>query len=165
MPLAAIVAPTLLLAACGGGAPAPRGDPSVASGGASPTVAATNTPGKDAAIAAIRQTTASVKRNFSAEYDELHPAQQAVVTRAQFITCAMAAKPVTLDSARALQSAPEAISLTGVPEQTSIVVTVELRKADGTTQQRNVREVLVDGTWRWVLTDAAVKALAAGTCP
>ncbi len=99
---------------------------------------------------------------FAAEWDELHPAQQAVVAREQFVDCqAPNDFKLTVDI---IETQDALINVPAVSRAPAKVIAVRLTSGNETLD-RNFFEVLVDGRWRWVLEQAQFDAYRAGTCP
>jgi hypothetical protein len=96
-------------------------------------------------------------------WDELHPAQQAIVPRDLYIRCA-SEQSIELSNIKALRERAEpSLAIDGtnltVP---ATAVTVEFTFA-GTKQTETFHEVDVEGRWRWVLSDP--EPYTKGECP
>jgi hypothetical protein len=115
------------------------------------------------------------KGRFGEMWDELHPGQQALIPRARYIQCrdqpsdkrsGVAFKQTTL-----IQTTYQhPIDLTGIPDKTSTVVTMEVTVEDPpngklVTATETFELVVLDGEWKWVLPEADVHAFQKGTCP
>ena len=95
-------------------------------------------------------------------WDELHPAEQAVVTRARFIGCQQN-EGFRLRKFKVLETYDETIDVAGrsVP---STAVSVQVTSDDGITTA-TLHAVRVDGSWRWVLQPSDLAAYRRGACP
>ena len=105
---------------------------------------------------------------FGLDWDELHPAQQAVVPRERFVNCSARQRFPRIRTMviREAYSAP--LNLVTVPEKVSTAVTVVVEEVAGETAQTGtdtVQEVNISGRWRWVLSDSAVAAYEQDICP
>lgn len=119
--------------------------------------------GETASEAIVRHLRLLSDGDAGALWDELHPAQQAIVPRDLYIRCAEQ-QSIELSNIRALRERPEpSLSIDGtnltVP---ATAVTVEFTFA-GTKQTETFHEVDVDGRWRWVLSDP--EPYVRGECP
>lgn len=121
-------------------------------------------PGRETASDAIvRQLKLLSDGDAGALWDELHPAQQAIVPRDLYIRCADE-QSIELSDIKALRERAEpSLAIAGtnltVP---ATAVTVEFTFA-GTKQTETFHEVDVDGRWRWVLSDP--EPYVRGECP
>lgn len=97
---------------------------------------------------------------FGREWDELHPADQAVVSRDHFERCG-AGKSVNIDSVTVKETYDDTITVAGA-DTASKAVTVEL-KSGSAKDTRTFHEVMVDGKWRWVIADTS--SYSNGKCP
>ncbi len=137
----AIVAVAVLAAGCGGGG-------SSASGSAADFV---------------RQVTTQFSRGQTGRlWDELHPAEQAVVTRARFIECEQN-EGFRLRKFKVLETYEETIDVAGKSVD-STAVSLQVTSDDGITTA-TLHAVLVAGKWRWVLQPADYAAYKRGVCP
>jgi hypothetical protein len=105
-------------------------------------------------------------------WDLLHPGQQALVTREAFTDCqdqrAGILSQYEFDGIDVNQTYEDPLDVTGVPEKTSTAVTYTVKYHQGSqhhTERSTSHAVLHDGEWRWVLSNADVKAYQDGTCP
>jgi hypothetical protein len=77
---------------------------------------------------------ADLKGEFGRLWDELHPGQQALIPRARYLECrddpSDKRAGVAFKQATLVQTTYEPIDLTGVPEKTSTVVTMEVTVED-----------------------------------
>jgi hypothetical protein len=95
-------------------------------------------------------------------WDELHPAEQAVVSRTRFVECE-SNEGFVLRKVKVLDSYRETIDVAGTPTQ-STAVSVRVTSDDGITTA-TLHAVLVDGKWRWILQPADYAAYKRGRCP
>jgi hypothetical protein len=91
-------------------------------------------------------------------YARLHPAQQALVTEAQFVSCAdKQGYSVPTDTTLKInETYPEETDIPGTDQRVpSTAVTFTLEVGDEK-QSDTIHLVDVDGVWRWILNDPAV---------
>lgn len=104
---------------------------------------------------------------YAEVWQTLHPAHQAIVTQEKFIECGRElalVRDTTIDSIEILNARQQTRD---VPEIGEVeVVTVEAELRTGENSRRPMFDVIeVDDTWRWVMSEAALRAFGAGTCP
>ena len=147
--LGAVVLVSFLLAGCGGG-------------GAGVTGAAA-TGGKQTAASFIRRVTTEFSLGQSGRlWDALHPADQAVVTRARYAAC-QSNSGFDLKKLVVLDTYADPIDIAGTTTPAT-AISVRTTSDDGVTTA-TVHAVLVKGTWRWVLSSADYAAYSQGKCP
>jgi hypothetical protein len=95
-------------------------------------------------------------------WDELHPAEQAVVARTRFIQCERN-EGFGLRKVKLLDSYEETIDVAGTRAR-STAVSVRVTSDDGITTA-TLHAVLVDGKWRWILQPADFAVYKRGSCP
>jgi len=145
-PIALVVVAAALAAGCTGGG-----------GGGS------GTPAKESAAAFVHRITVEFSRGQSGRlWDELHPADQAIVTRAAFVTCEHN-DGFNLKGFKVLDSYHEPVDVDGKTSP-STAVSVRTTSEDGETTA-TMHAVSVGGTWRWILQPADVAAYKKGKCP
>lgn len=111
----------------------------------------------------VRRITTEFSRGQSGRlWDELHPADQAVVTRTRFITCERN-EGFGLRKFKVLETYPETVEVAG-KKMSSTAVSVQVTSDDGITTA-TLHAVPVDGTWRWTLPAADYTAYKRGACP
>lgn len=111
----------------------------------------------------IRQVTTQFSRGQSGPlWDELHPADQAVVMRAHYMAC-QSNSGFDLTKFKVLQTYPDTIEVAGKTTP-STAVSVRVTSEDGITTT-TMHAVHVKGTWRWVLSQADYTAYKHGKCP
>jgi hypothetical protein len=103
---------------------------------------------------------------WAAQWGELHPGQQLLITRKQYVLCSRRlGTAVGLKHERFIvqqvENAP--IHERGVPEKTSKLVTISV-KGPGVTANFHVHAVLDQGRWRWVLGPGLLQAVEHGQC-
>jgi hypothetical protein len=111
----------------------------------------------------VRQVTSEFSRGQAGRlWDELHPAEQAVVTKARFVDC-QKNEGFRLLKFKVLETYAEKIDVAGrsVP---STAVSVQVTSDDGVTTA-TLHAVRVNGTWRWVLQPSDLAAYRRGACP
>ncbi len=121
-------------------------------------------PAEGSGNAARRQISELFSGESGATWDELDPAEQAIVPRNKFVQCAGRSVPGALQTVTLESEYDTTVGVAAVPEQTGRSVTLDVRTTAGTVRQ-TVVEVAVAGHWRWVLGDQAVAAYQAGECP
>lgn len=96
-------------------------------------------------------------------WDDLHPAQQAIVTKEQFISCTQG-DSFPVDDIDATEEFPETVTIPEVGQVETTAVTVEY--SIGTTSDAITMHFLqVDGAWKWFITPDDLEAFKAGACP
>ena len=111
----------------------------------------------------VRRVTTEFSRGQSGRlWDELHPADQAVVTRTRFIACERN-EGFGLRKFKVLETYPETVEVAG-KKTSSTAVSVQVTSDDGITTA-TLHAVPVDGTWRWTLPAADYAAYKRGACP
>ena len=123
---------------------------------------------------ADREAGAAVKSVIEREYvgdyrsvwDELHPRHQRFVTREEYEECRRGIDVQgTLQSVLILDVRDQPLTVFGLPPRTpSKAVRVRVT-TDETEFTSTYHVVLVDGTWRWVLSDKAARGFARTDCP
>lgn len=102
------------------------------------------------------------KGQWGRQWEDLHPAHQAVVSRDSFIACASEVQ-IDLDSVEVLEVYDEPVSVEGA-SLPSKAVTVRL-EAGPSSDEQTFHLLDVEGEWRWVMSDDALTAYRAGECP
>lgn len=106
---------------------------------------------------------------YGRAWDLLHPAHQAIVSRARYIACAADWPPSPdLETFEVLKVFDEPIDVALVPQRLSKAVTYRVTVSAG--DQRDTftstgHAVDVGGRWRWVLARADIVSFRAGECP
>lgn len=143
--IALVAVATALAAGCGGGG---------GGGGAS---------GKESAADFVRRITVEFSRGQSGRlWDELHPADQAIVTRARFVQC-QHNDGFNLKTFKVLETYDEPTDVGGTTSP-STAVSVRVTSEDGETTA-TMHAVSVGGKWRWILQPADAAAYTKGRCP
>jgi hypothetical protein len=105
--------------------------------------------------------------DYAAAWETLHPAHQAIVSQEKFVECGrelQLRRDPTVDTIAILESRQTSKEIAGIGEVE--VVNVQVEQRTGEEARRPTYDVIeVDGTWRWVLSDAALNAFQAGNCP
>ena len=142
---AAAVLAVLSAAACGGGG-----------GGA-------GSGGKESAKAFVQRITTEFSRGQTGRlWDELAPADQAIVTRARYAAC-QGNEGFVLKSVKVLDSYSESVDVDGSSEH-SDAVTLQVTSDTGVTTA-TIHAVPVGGRWHWILSSADRAAFRSGKCP
>ena len=119
--------------------------------------------GQGSAAAFIRQVTTQFSRAQSGPlWDELHPADQAVVTRARYMAC-QSNSGFDLTNFKVLQTYPDTIDIAGTTTP-STAVSVRVTADDGITTA-TMHAVKIKGAWHWVLSQADYATYKQGKCP
>lgn len=139
---------------------------------ATTTEAAPQEPTEDLGDFYERRIDYEFKGQFGRSWDELHPGQQALVSRTKYEECRDESSDefagVELKSLRVIETYEDPIDVLGVPEKTSTAVTVEITVTDGSESETvtdTFHAIAVNGKWVWILPPADVRAFKAGTCP
>lgn len=111
----------------------------------------------------VRQVTTQFSRGQSGPlWDTLHPADQAVVSRARYMEC-QSNEGFDLAKIKVLQTYPDTVDIAGKPTP-STAVSVKVTANDGITTA-TMHAVQVNGKWRWILSPAEYADYAKGKCP
>ena len=103
---------------------------------------------------------------FGQAYEDLHPAHQALVSRALFIRCARETIRVgRLDSIETLDVFDDETRGLGLGNEPTKAVRIRLTLTDGGSTTFVNHEVKVGERWRWVLNSGGDRAYRAGRCP
>ena len=95
-------------------------------------------------------------------WDTLHPADQAVVSRARYMAC-QSNEGFDLQKFKVLETYADTVDLAG-KQTPSTAVSVKVTADDGITTA-TMHAVKLDGKWRWILSPADYAAYAKGKCP
>jgi hypothetical protein len=150
---AAAAAIALLAAGCGGGGATGAND--------KPTVGG-------AGVFMTRILREEISGQWGRQWSDLHPAHQALITQSQYIACSrrMGTNIATGHEVfRVLDVRDEAISVRGVPEHTSKLVTINFHEpgsSNGLTY--HMHAVNAGGHWVWILGGRFLSALSHGQC-
>ena len=145
--IALVILATAFTAACGGGGGGGGGAPS----------------GKESAVDFVHRITVEFSRGQSGRlWDELHPADQAIVTRARFVQCEHN-DGFNLKRFKVLETYDERIDVDGKASP-STAVSIRATSEDGETTA-TMHAVAVGGKWRWILQPADAAAYKKGRCP
>jgi hypothetical protein len=135
----------LSAAACGGGG-----------GGAGSS-------GKESPQAFVQRITTEFSRGQAGRlWDELAPADQAIVSRARYTAC-QGNEGFVLKSVKVLDSYSEPVEVDGSSER-SDAVTLQVTSDTGVTTA-TIHAVPIAGSWHWILSSADRAAFLAGKCP
>jgi len=119
--------------------------------------------GHESASTFVKRITREFSRGQSGRlWNELHPAEQAAVTRARFLACERN-EGFGLRSVKVLETYPETIAVAG-RDTPSTAVSVRVASDDGITIA-TLHAVLTDGKWRWVLQPSELAEYRQGRCP
>jgi hypothetical protein len=142
--MAAVLA-VLSAAACGGGG-----------GGA-------GSGGKESAQAFVQRITTEFSRGQTGRlWNELAPADQAIVSRARYVAC-QGNEGFVLKSVKVLDSYSEPVDVDGASER-SDAVTLQVTSDSGITTA-TMHAVSIGGKWHWILSSADRAAFRGGKCP
>jgi hypothetical protein len=121
------------------------------------------TPGKESAADFVKRVTLEFSRGQSGRlWDELVPADQAIVSRATFVTCE-GNEGFGLKTMHVLDTYDDPTSIAGT-SQPATAVTLKVTADDGTTTA-TMHAISVNGRWHWTLQPAEYAAYAKGKCP
>lgn len=138
-----------------------------ACGGGDSKSLATPKTGESAGDAVTRQLNLLSNKQFGPEWDELHPAQQALIPRDAYIQCGAKGNLPAISDVSVTTTYNEAVTIPGTQQKAdSTAVTVKLTARLGAqTQQltQTFHEFVVDGHWRWTVADPSL--YANGKCP
>ncbi len=104
---------------------------------------------------------------WAAQWTELHPGHQKLITEAQYVLCseAMATNVQTGRETFTVRSVrDQSIHVRGVPERTAKLVTIQLREPGSGSQTYHLHAVRDRGRWTWILGRSFLDALAQGRC-
>lgn len=119
--------------------------------------------GTSSAAAFVRQVTTQFARGQSGRlWDSLHPADQAVVSRARYMAC-QSSEGFEIQKFKTLETYADTIDVAGRATR-STAVSVQVNSDDGVTTA-TMHAVKVAGAWRWVLSAADFAAYKSGRCP
>jgi hypothetical protein len=111
----------------------------------------------------IRQVTTQFSRGQAGPlWDTLHPADQAIVSRARYMACQSNAG-FDLTKFKVLQTYADTVDIGGTATP-STAVSVRVTADDGITTA-TMHAVKVKGAWRWILSPSDYAAYAKGKCP
>ncbi len=137
--LAAVTFVCVLLVACGG-----------------------HSAGRPTAAAFLRQVTTEFSRGQAGRlWDDLVPAEQAVVSRSAYVSCAR--NGFRMKQFKVLDEYREPVSVLS-RQMDATAVTVQVTSDDGVTTA-TMHAVQVGGRWRWILARADLAAFRSGRCP
>ena len=119
--------------------------------------------GKESAPAFVQRITTEFSRGQAGRlWDELAPADQAIVSRARYTSC-QGNEGFTLRSVKVLDSYSEPVEVDGSSEH-SDAVTLQVTSDTGVTTA-TIHAVPSGGGWHWILSSADRAAFVAGKCP
>jgi len=118
---------------------------------------------KESAADFVKRITLEFSRGQSGRlWDELVPADQAVVSRAKFVTCE-GNEGFGLQTMRVLDTYDDPTSIAGTSKPAT-AVTLRVTADDGVTTA-TMHAISVNGSWRWTLQPAEYASYAKGKCP
>ncbi len=110
----------------------------------------------------IRQVTTQFARGQSGRlWDTLHPADQAVVSRARYTSCA-SNSGFDLKKFKVLETYAETVDIAGNATP-STAVSVQATSDDGVTTA-TMHAISLNGTWHWILSPTDYQAYKQGKC-
>jgi hypothetical protein len=119
--------------------------------------------GSQSATDFITQVTTQFARGQSGPlWDTLHPADQAVVSRARYMAC-QSNSGFDLLKIKVLQTYADTIDVAGTSTP-STAVSLRVSAEDGTTTA-TMHAIKLNGKWRWMLSPADYVAYKSGKCP
>jgi hypothetical protein len=151
--LAAVAAACAVVAAgCGGG------------GGSAP---ARTTPVSAAGLFMTQILREEINGQWALQWRSLHPGHQRLISRSQYVACSqrMGTDFGTGDEIfRVLDVRDEAISVRGVPQHTSKLVTISFHHPGKQGLTYHMHAVRVGGRWTWILGGRFLSEVAHGRC-
>jgi hypothetical protein len=127
----------------------------------------TATPSESAGAFMTRILQEEIAGRWAAQWGELHPGHQKLITRAQYVLCseAMGTNVETGNETFTVRGVrDQAIHVRGVPERTAKLVTIQLRQPGNGSATYHLHAVLDHGRWTWILGQSFLAALAKGRC-
>lgn len=119
--------------------------------------------GSQSAADFIRQVTTQFSRGQSGRlWDTLHPADQAIVSRARYTTC-QSNSGFDLQKFKVLETYADPVDIAGKTSP-STAVSVQVTADDGVTTA-TMHAIRLNGKWRWTLPSADYAAYKQGKCP
>jgi hypothetical protein len=135
---------------------------STACGGSTSTTGGGTGGGKQTAADFVREVTTQFSRGQSGRlWDTLHPADQAVVSRARYTEC-QSNSGFDLKKFKVLETYVETVDIAGKATP-STAVSVQTTSDDGVTTA-TMHAISLNGSWRWILSPADYRAYSKGTC-
>lgn len=111
----------------------------------------------------IREVTTQFSRGQSGRlWDSLHPADQAIVSRARYTAC-QSNEGFDLKKFKVLETYADTVDIAGKPEP-STAVSVQVTSDDGVTTA-TMHAVTLNKRWRWILSPNDYAAYRHGRCP
>jgi uncharacterized protein YchJ len=121
------------------------------------------TRGPQSAADFIRQVTTQFSLGQTGPlWDSLHPADQAVVSRARYMAC-HSSSGFDLQKFTVLQTYADTVDVSG-KATASTAVSVRVTSDDGVTTA-TMHAIELNGKWRWILSPADYSAYRQGKCP
>ncbi len=121
------------------------------------------TAGQQSAADFIRQVTTQFSLGQTGPlWDTLHPADQAIVSRARYMAC-HTSSGFELQKFKVLQTYPDTVEIAGKATP-STAVSVRATADDGVTTA-TIHAVSLNGKWRWILSPVDFAAYKQGRCP
>ena len=131
-------------------------------GGSTGTTGGGTGGGNQTAADFVREVTTQFSRGQSGRlWDTLHPADQAVVSRARYTEC-QSNSGFDLKKFKVLETYVETIDVAGKATP-STAVSVQTTSDDGVTTV-TMHAVSLNGSWRWILSPADYRAYSQGKC-
>jgi hypothetical protein len=125
--------------------------------------AGSTAPGQQSAADFIRQVTTQFSLGQTGPlWDTLHPADQAIVSRARYMAC-HTSSGFDLQKFKVLQTYSDTVTIAGKATP-STAVSVRVTADDGVTTA-TMHAIKVDNNWRWILSPADYTAYEQGKCP
>jgi hypothetical protein len=119
--------------------------------------------GTQSAADFIGQVTTQFSRGQSGRlWNTLHPADQAVVSRARYVAC-QTNEGFDLQKLKVLETYAETVDIAG-KSTPSTAVSLKTTSSDGTTTA-TMHAVSLNGKWRWILSASDYAAYKQGKCP
>jgi hypothetical protein len=130
--------------------------------------AAASAPSEPPGVFVTRILREELNGQWARQWTELHPGHQRLITRAQYVACSRQMGTNIANGSevlRVLDVRDDPIHVRGVPQRTSKLVTISLRRRGSSTALTyHLHAVNVGGRWAWILGDRFLNEVAKGRC-
>lgn len=125
-----------------------------------------STPKDDPKVAAMKVLDQIVHNRYTVAWDDLHPTDQAVAPRDEYVTCESRSPVIAVPrSVRAVSVTDESVGLGDGTFVESKAVALRLGFAGGHSVTHTVHLVASDGAWKWILPSWRFRDYRADRCP
>jgi hypothetical protein len=130
--------------------------------------ASARAPGENVGVFMTRILREEIKGQWARQWDELHPGQQRLITRLQYVACSRALETniaTGREVFRVLDVRDQPIDVRGVSQRTSKLVTISFHAGGSPSALTyQLHAVATQGRWTWILGPRFLKAIARGRC-